>query len=144
MGYGNKQRYWQKDRVKRRQNSLKAGFHQRISISISLHTEKQKDADNEHLLLEKLPTKNANYQHLTASVYVDVCLCLCASENQPFIEATKIRKSGTAFVTFLFKKDTHESLIHNQQQKLGITRLCFELFIAWLIQVVRLWSYQVP
>ena len=34
---------------------------------------------------------------------------------------------------FFYLKNTHESLIHNQQQNLGITRLCFELFIAWLI-----------
>ena len=27
--------------------------------------------------------KGANYQHLTASAYVGLCLCLRASENQP-------------------------------------------------------------
>ena len=74
------------------------------------------EVDNEHLLLEKFSTEGPNYQHVTASVYVDFCLCLCASENQP-LEATKIRKSGTTVVTFLFKKNTHESVIHNQQRK---------------------------
>ena len=29
--------------------------------------------------------KGANYQDLTASAYVD--LCLCASENQPLVES---------------------------------------------------------
>ena len=65
--------------------ALRAGSHFEINISISIsqHTQKQCDADNQHLLLGKFPTKGANCQHRTASGYVGLCLCLCQSVNQP-------------------------------------------------------------
>ena len=34
-------------------------------------------------MLGKIQTKDANYQHPTASAYFGSCSCLCASENQP-------------------------------------------------------------
>ena len=62
---------------------IRAGSHFDISISISRHTQKQYDADNQYLLLGKFPTKGANFQHRTASAYVGLCLCLCQRVNQP-------------------------------------------------------------
>ena len=47
-----------------------------------------------------------------------------------YLEATNLRKSNATVVTFYLKKilTSHHYITNNK--KLGITRLCFELFIA--------------
>ena len=58
---------------------VKAGFHLRMSISNKRRYSKV--LLSSVLCQENFLTNSTSYQHLTASEYVDLCLCLAASKN---------------------------------------------------------------
>ena len=52
-------------------------------------------------MLEISLTKGANYQHLSASAYIGLCLCLCASGNQPINFSSFFERTSHSLIWLL-------------------------------------------